>query len=320
VLTARTYNRRAVQRVLSTVTLLGLLVATAAAFAITEHFKLIRTPVFDAHVSKRLSPVCGCAESKATITLQLRHRDRVTLTIQDSRGDTVATLASGRPEPKAQVLTFPWNGKTDSGSVAPDGVYRPQIHLADARWTILFPNRIVLDTTPPKVRSASVQHRVLLAGGSHAVAIHYVLGERAHAAVYLGGNRLIRSRRRESRGVLKWKGRGAGGKSLPARRYVLSVGAIDLAGNATPPAGQKEVVVRLVYIEVTPHVARVRAGARFSLRVETAAQQYGWRFAGQHGTAEGSVLRLRAPAKKGTYRLVVTEDGHKAVAIVKARK
>ncbi len=305
------------QRVLSTVTLLGLLVATAAAFAITEHLKLIRSPVYDAHVSKRFSPVCGCADGKATITLQLRHRDRVTFTIQDSGRHTVATLASGRPEPKAQVVRFVWNGKTDSGAVAPDGVYRPEIHLADARRTILFPNRIVLDTTPPKVRSASVEHGVLLAGGGHAIAIHYVLAERAHAAVYLGGDRLIRGRRAESRGVLKWKGRGVGGESLAAGRYVLSVAGIDRTGNVTPSAEQKEVVVRLAYIDVAPHVIRVRPGSRFSLRVETAAQQYTWRLAGRHGTADRPILGLLAPARKGTYRLVVSEGGHSAVAIVR---
>jgi len=40
------------QRVLTTVTLLGLLVATAAAFAITEHLKLIKSPVYGTLVSK----------------------------------------------------------------------------------------------------------------------------------------------------------------------------------------------------------------------------------------------------------------------------
>jgi len=309
-----------VQRVLSTVTLLGLLVATAAAFAITEHLKLIRSPVYGALVSKRFSPVCGCANDKATISFRLRHADRVTVTIEDAGRHTIATLASGRPEPKADPVPLVWNGKTDTGAVAPDGAYQPQIHLANARYTILLPNRIVVDTTPPKVASASVERHVFFPGDGHTIAIHYVLPEHAHAAAYLGGDRIIRGRRTQPRGVLKWNGRGATGESLPPGRYVLSVGAIDLAGNATPAAGQKDVVVRIVYIEVAPHVIHVQTGARFTVSVDTAAQQYTWRLGGQHGTGDGSILRLRAPKKKGHYRLVVGESGHTAEAIVRVQK
>ena len=39
------------QRVLSTIVLLGLLVASAAAFAITEHLKLIKSPLYDPQVT-----------------------------------------------------------------------------------------------------------------------------------------------------------------------------------------------------------------------------------------------------------------------------
>ena len=69
------------QRVLTTVTLLGLLVATAAAFAITEHLKLIRSPVFGTLVTKVFSPVCNCSTDTAAIRIRLRHPDRVTVTV-----------------------------------------------------------------------------------------------------------------------------------------------------------------------------------------------------------------------------------------------
>jgi hypothetical protein len=308
-----------VQRVLSTVTLLGLLVATAAAFAITEHLKLIRSPVYGVLVStKRISPVCSCADSKATIRIRLRHAGRVTVTIEDAARNTVATLAANRSEPRNRPFHLVWNGRTSGGTVAPDGVYRPEIHLA--RRTILLPNRITLDTKAPGVLSASVKHRVFFPGAHHTIAIDYTVSEPAHAAVYLGGNRLIRGRRASTRGVVKWAGRGPGGDALPAGRYVLSVGAVDLVGNATPAAERKQVVVHLVYVELAPHVIRVRPGASFSLRVKTAAKQYTWKLAGRHGTAAGTTLRLHAPAKKGRYRLVVTEDGHTAAAIVSVGK
>jgi len=47
------------QRVLTTVTLLGLLVATAAAFAITEHLKLVKSDVAGVEIPlKVFSPIC----------------------------------------------------------------------------------------------------------------------------------------------------------------------------------------------------------------------------------------------------------------------
>ena len=63
----------ALQRVLSTAALVGLLIATAAAFAITERLKLVKSPIFGTHVSKRISPTCGCARGKAGIRVTLRH-------------------------------------------------------------------------------------------------------------------------------------------------------------------------------------------------------------------------------------------------------
>ena len=68
------------QRVLSIVVLLGLLVASAVAFAITEHLKLIKSPIYATHVTKAFSPATGEAE----ITFSLRRSDSITVTIVSS--------------------------------------------------------------------------------------------------------------------------------------------------------------------------------------------------------------------------------------------
>jgi hypothetical protein len=302
------------QRVLSTVTLLGLLVATAAAFAITEHLKLIKSPIFGTKVTKAFSPVCHCATAKATIRVKLRHADVVTVTIEDSSRHTVATVAAGVPLPKG-FMTFRWDGRTADGSVAPQGGYQPQIALADARRTILLPNVIEVVTTTPKVLSASDEKGAFAPGGKRAIAIHYILSKRAHAVVYLGSRRIIRGRPTRTHGQLKWNGT-RGGRILPAGRYVLSVGALDLAGNETPPADRKQVVVVLRDIALSQARIDVRRRARFTVGVATEARKYSWRFAGERGTARGKVLKLRAPARLGRYRIVVTENGHSASAIV----
>jgi FlgD Ig-like domain len=307
------------QRVLTTVTLLGLLVATAAAFAITEHLKLIKSPLAGLEVSKVLSPICDCATDKATIRVKLRHADRVTVTIVNSTHHTVATVASDVALPSKTPHPFFWNGYTGAGAVAPDGVYHPEVHLARARHTFHFTNPIVVDTEPPQVLGARAARAVLLVGPGESVAVRYVLSEPAHALVYLGRHRIIVSRRTRTHDKVKWAGT-LGGVALPAGRYVLSIGARDLAGNQTPVAARKQVTVVVRYVELSPEHITVRSGRLFSVRVTTVAKRYRWRLGRRHGTRHGKLLRLRAPTTRGTYRLVVTENGHAQTAVVKVRR
>ncbi len=306
------------QRVLTTVTLLGLLVATAAAFAITEHLKLIKSPVYGTLVSKVLSPVCDCSESKASIRIRLRHRDRVTVKILGSGGDTVATVASGAQMPARRHLRFVWDGGTDTGARAPDGVYHAEVHLANAHRTILLPNRILLDTKTPEVLSANRAKPVLFAGPGSSVAIRYTFSEQANAVVYLRGRRIIRGRPTRQHYRVKWTGK-LDGRALRAGTYVLSVGALDVAGNQTPPAARKKVTIVVRYIEIAPQRLTIRAGSRITLHLETAAPRYTWRLGHRHGARRGKLLRLGAPTTPGTYRLVVGEHGHTATALLRVR-
>jgi flagellar hook assembly protein FlgD len=308
------------QRVLTTVTLLGLLVATAAAFAITEHLKLIKSPVRGVLVSKFFSPTCACGQSKAAIRVKLRRRDSVTVTILDSGHHQVATLPPVRAlVTPGQAVSFLWGGRTNAGTWAPDGDYYPEIDLADARHKYVLRNRIVLDTKTPHVLSATAGSHVLFVGRGQGVPIRYALSEPANAVVYLGGRQIIRGRPTRTEASVKWSGKLKDGRPVPAGTYVLSVGARDAAGNRTPPAARKNVTVVVRYIDLAPHVVSVRPGARFDVHVEMRAPRYTWRLGQRHGTRRGRLLRLRAPTTPGTYRLVVGEHGHAATAVVKVR-
>jgi hypothetical protein len=307
------------QRVLTTVTLLGLLVATAAAFAITEHLKLIKSPLYGAVTSKFFSPTCGCAQRKATVRIRLRHRDHVTVKILDSGRHTVATIAAGALVQPRQHYSFLWDGRTDAGTAAPDGDYYPEIELANARRNyFLLANRIHLDTRTPEVLSANAGSRVFFVGRGRGIPIHYAFSEPANAVVYLGGHQIIRGRPTRTHASVKWSGK-VSGRAVPAGTYVLSVGARDAAGNRTSPAARKNVTVVVRYIDLAPHVVSVRPGARFDVHVEMRAPRYTWRLGQRHGTRRGRLLRLRAPTTPGTYRLVVGEHGHAATAVVKVR-
>jgi FlgD Ig-like domain len=304
------------RRVLTTVTLLGLLVATAAAFAITEHLKLIKSPVYAPQVSKYLSPICRCATDRATVSIKLRHRAAVTVAIVDAHKKTVATLAYRELKPRGRAH-WTWDGNTDAGQMAPDGIYLPEVALPH-RTFLLVADPIRLDTKAPKVLSASSAKAVLLAGPGRSVAIRYVFNEQAHPVVYLGRHRVVLGRRTRPEGRVKWAGTVAG-RPLPAGRYVLSVGALDVSGNETPAAARKQVTVVVRYIELRPARITVRGGARFSVRVETVAPRWTWRLGHRHGSRSGKLLRLRAPTTRGIYRLVVAEGGHVTTVLVRVR-
>ena len=78
-------------RLISTLLLVGLLVATAGAFAVTERLKLTRSPITGVLVTKIFSPVCSCRTVAASIAFRLRHADRISVAVERG-GKVVRTL------------------------------------------------------------------------------------------------------------------------------------------------------------------------------------------------------------------------------------
>jgi hypothetical protein len=309
------------QRVLTTATLVGLLIATAAAFAITERLKLVKSPVTGTHISKVFSPTCGCARGKANISIKLRHGDTVTIEILDSQLRQVRLLVGSQPVSRGRTV-FRWDGITNTGARAPEGVYRVQIHLDRQHRTILFPDRVVLDTSPPDVLGAQPNRTQFSPDGDlhgDAVSIHYRLSKPAHALVYLGRTRIIRSRSRQPEGSVVWAGR-LGGEVLKPGPYTLTVGAVDLAGNVTPLDERVRVRVEIRYIDLAAERVVVGADRLFGLGVSTDAESYRWQLGAREGTWSGPVLRVRAPARRGRYTLTVSlPGGHRSRAAVIVR-
>lgn len=304
------------QRLLSTLVLAGLLIATAAAFAVTERLKLEKSPVYGTDIAPHLAP-----GGRALVLLKLRHGDRVTVTIRDSNRALVDTLVARLRAPRGPNV-FHWDGRTDAGKPAPEGAYFVEIHLANQHRTLLLPNEIALDATPPDVTDAHAVRPDFSPDGdgqSDHVDVRYTLSEPAHVTVWFRGRRIIRSLFHPVQGKFMWSGL-SGGKRLPPGTYVLSVGATDLAGNATPPEKRAHVRVTLRYITLaSSRITGVRPSGRVEIGVSTDAKRYAWKLGARHGVAHGSVLSLPAPKAAGRYALVVTEHGHsdRAVVIVK---
>jgi len=290
--------------------------ATAAAFAITERLKLTKSPITATKIVRGY--VSPRAHTKAVVAIRFRRADRVDVTIQDSHGHEVDTLAF-RDLVRRERRVFSWDGRTDGGTIPPDGTYRLEVHFTEQHRTILVPNPIVLESKPPAVLDAGVTPKQFSPDGDHqfdTVEIHYKLSEHAHVLVFLDGKRIIRGRFDKPTDKVTWGGM-VDGRLLAPGTYTLVVSALDLAGNRA--AAVQQVAVTLRYIAFAAKRAVARPGGTVRIRVSTDAKRYRWALNGHGGLTSARVLRLRAPKARGTYRLVVTERGHSASARVVVR-
>ena len=300
------------QRLLTSLTLVGLLVATAAAFAVTERLKLTKSAISGTLVSRSFSPKCGCSRKNANVRIVLRRADTIDVTVVDAHRHVVATLFSRQRFPRGKTK-FRWDGILDTGGLAPDGTYQVNIHLERQHQTILIPNKIVLDTTPPEIVEATPNREDFSPDGDRQadfVRIAYKLSKQAHVILYLGGRRILGpTYRHPSSGSLSWYGLAHGHLVRPGS-YTLEVGAVDLSGNRTPPERRFRVRVRLRYIVLASKRIGARAGRFFEIGVSTDATRYHWSLGARAGRNGGAVLRLRAPRQPGRYLLTVSERNH----------
>ena len=302
-------------RILPTVVVLALLGCTAAAFAVTENLKLEKSPISRTSVDKVVAPD-SLSHKTASIQFVLRKRGRLTVEIVNGSGTVVRTLARARPASRGAQL-FNWNGRADSGEVVPDGTYRPRVHLSAEHKTILLPNPIRMDATPPLIALLSVQPRVFapLARRRNFVRIHYKTNEPAQALLYVDGEPKTHVRRFLRDGRFNWGPKAA--QYLSPGPHRIRLRSIDEATNLGPPSRALAIVVRGV--QVRPQLVRVNAGRRFGFRILN-AQRYAVHFGSLHRQRSGPLLILRAPQQPGRYVLRVATGGHVARALVVVTK
>jgi len=303
-----------VARVLSTAFCVALLAATAGAFALTQGAKTELIPIYKTHVDKVFSPDCGCTTSVAKIDFRLRKKDRLTVWL-DHDGRRVRTLVPGRTYPRGWVR-LEFDGIDDSGVTLPQGDYRPVVHLAREHRTIELPNTIVLDTTPAVVH---VRHRIYTHispdgdGRNDSFKIRYAVSEPAHGILLVDHRQVEYTLFQRLKGTLTWNGRIDGRVARPGN-HVLEISAHDRAGNRTKPFPFAVVTIRYVALGRTRILAR--PGRRFAVLVLADAPTVEWLFNRGRGSARPGTLKLRAPKKRGVYRLYVTAGAHAAKALV----
>ena len=297
-------------RFLSTLLVLFLLGGTAAVFAITEGLKLAASPISGTSVVKTFSPRCECDQDTAAVDFKLLKADRLTITIIDANEREVRRLVDRARFPRGWQ-TFVWNGRMDDGSIAPDGAYRPRVHLARARQTIVLPNPIRVDTTPPKTTLVSVKPHELTPADRKAK-VRYKVSEPARGIVYVDGRRTVVSLFHPLEGKLDLYLR-VRGRDLARGPHTVTVGAVDIAGNIGPASAPQRIVVR--YVELARKALTVRAGGVIAVRY-SGAETVRWRLGARTGISRHGTVRIRAPLAPGRYGLFVFQDGHADRAIV----
>jgi FlgD Ig-like domain len=297
------------KRLAPTILVAALLVATATAFAVTEHLKLEDSPVLNTRFPALFSP--RLAEER--IGFRLRREEEISLDIADANGKVVKHAVGSGIFGQA-YHQFAWDGRDDSGRIVPDGTYRVQLTLEDENRTIEFPRTITVDSTPPTIE-VDLQHQVFSPDGdgrADRVDIHYGFGEPAWGILYVNGKRIGRTYRKKPNGVYPWYGKG----KKPGE-YRLALAAQDLAGNVAPST--REFTVRLRYVELFRKRFTPRAGRTLRLRVSSDAKTLSWRLGDRRGTGRPPLLRIPVPAQPGRYTLTVSANGHRATATVVVR-
>jgi hypothetical protein len=346
-----------VQRAVTLVLVPALLVVTAAAFILTEALKLDRSPVKIATKGFQLatfSPVCHCPTDRARVLFRLRTRHRLSIDVENAAGTVVRHLEPEHPAAGLQHVV--WNGRLDGGALAPQGSYRLRlglrrsVFLSPTGRSIVLPDPIVLDTTPPRVSTAVQNRRFSPDGDGRAdrlkVAVRSseqpydscrVLPAAQLAACEQGPNgggialevrhdgRLVRTvvpfQTRKSY-VLAWNGR-INGRLAPVGGYTLSLRVRDRAGNVTRvDLG----MARLRFADLAPvAVGRRRIvlhlstdGTRLRFRLDRLGPSAGTVARGRVTVSRSAAIVAASPLAPGRYRVtVITPSGHSSSAVVR---
>lgn len=184
-----------------------LLAASGLAFLRAEQLKLDRSPVGGTHVQKYFSNTCRihpgtrCTSHSALLSFRLRSPGRVALAVSDSSGRIIAHLtpASGRLLGRGRVDAR-WDGRTDAGAAARQGIYHLRVDLLSLHRAITIPDPIELDITAPTLTLLSRRGAIPVRYSTSEPAAVYVrargLGAAAgRSAIYRGRGGRVHFRR-----------------------------------------------------------------------------------------------------------------------------
>ncbi|MFL5844238.1 MAG: hypothetical protein ACJ762_06050, partial [Solirubrobacteraceae bacterium] len=245
----------------------ALVLATVAAFFVTQHLK-VTTPLiagFPRPFPQSFNPVDGrrcrvlaadgtrraVSFRRMRISFYLLHRsDDVGVYIVNSADEIVATLASSRHMRVGHRYpdgVFSWDGREDSGGFAPDGTYYVRIALQRQGRTIELTDKpLQILTVPPHPRVTGVEVAgaaqpsgpAIISPPGTPVTIHYVRNPYRSAFIEIyrtdtpGRPQVVKSFQVPGRrGTAVWDGL-VRGSPAPPGTYLVGMFASDRACNA----------------------------------------------------------------------------------------
>lgn len=320
-----------------------LVVATGAAFFVTQRLKLAPRAVRTLTITRAISPYLPYRQ--ASIRIRLTRPDRATVSIVDSRGDAVRRLLSDRPLRPDQRVALLWNGRDARGRVVPDGEYRVRVTLRRQGRSVVLLDTITVDGTPPRPlvrvrRPGAGTGPVLMPlrrGGpvKFTVTGSDVRTERLFVLrTDRGRPRIVTRLRARASATAEgaWDGR-IGGRPARAGTYVIVARDTDGVGNSAysfpftrprrgDPPGGAGVTVRYLAAQAPP--GPTPAGRLFTVFVDARGRPYRWRLHRldqgrtiSHGTSRSPALRLHAPrGPSGVYVVELASGANHTAAVV----
>ena len=166
--TAPEADERPSAQQLARITFALLVLACFAAFFVTQRLKHTPTAVQRFQLTPRFSPTPTGHLKEARISFKLAEADAVTVTVENSAGDTTATLVRDWPVARYKQFSLRWNGRTgtarhftfvhvpghaggvtsvkpsNEGPLAPAGEYRVRVNLRRQHRSVQSPRELTL--------------------------------------------------------------------------------------------------------------------------------------------------------------------------------
>ena len=126
-----------------------LVVATFAAFFFAQRLKSAPKVAAIKQMTHQFSPNGDGRRDVSNIRVRVRKDDDVTISIVDDSDTEVRRLLAGAPVRADRAVRLSWDGRTDEGGLAPEGVYRVRVSLRRGGRAVTLRPGLRLDVTPP---------------------------------------------------------------------------------------------------------------------------------------------------------------------------
>ncbi|MEA2310176.1 MAG: hypothetical protein QOE28_144 [Solirubrobacteraceae bacterium] len=311
------------------VAFLALVGATFGAFFVAQRLKG-SAPVVQLRGVQFFSPNGDGRLDVSDFRLSIKTADVVTADMINADGLAVRRLVTARRVTPPRPLHLRWDGRTDDGTVAPDGPYRVRLSYARQGRSVIVPRLITLDTTPPRPRVKSIKPGQVVGPQAPPMAITVKGVSRRSPTTFrvirmdAGAPRVVATDTRAP-GLKRWVWDGkVGGSPAPPGVYLVQVQVSDKAGNVgstpaqVPPEpgdspGAAGITVRSLAVQ--PPLRAVTAGEKAQFFVDSRRRAYRWDVRrigaeravskGRVGAANAKPLSVRAP--RGTSGMYLLE-------------